>query len=436
MKSHIKKITATLLLYIFIINNSTISIKAENIDINAKAAVLIDETTETVLFEKNADKKNFPASTTKIMTALLVLEKCKNLKDKIKMSHNAVYNIEPGSSHIAMNEDETLTVEQALYGLLVASANEVANALAEYICKDTNDFCKLMNLRAKQLGCKNTNFINPHGFHNENHYTSAYDLALIMKEAVKYETFNKIINTKRYDIPPTEKQTETRILYNTNKIIQKGKYYDEDVIGGKTGYTNEAGHTLAIYAKRNNMKIISVVMGEENTDAYTDTKKILDCGFSKFYNIEILKKDDWQKNCVVTQKYKNKIVDIDNVNIYLENDISLTLPDSITKNELEIIIELPEKISAPVDKTRAAGKISVAYKNKIVNQTKLLPEENINLLDQKTIEKMEHKKLLHKIFFISLKILSYTALIIGLAILILMAIRKLNLRKKKKRKRF
>lgn len=415
--------------------NSTIVINAQDFEIFAPSAVLIDAKTGTILFEKNKDEKHFPASTTKIMTTLLTLENCKNLEDKVKMSHNAIYSIEPGSSHIAMNEGETLTVEQSLYGLLLASANEVANALAEYISTNINDFCKLMNERAKQLGCKNTNFVNAHGFHNENHYTSAYDLALIMKEDIKYEEFNKIISTKRYDIPPTEKQPETRILYNTNKMIQSGKYFNENVIGGKTGYTDEAGHTLVIYAKKNDMQLISVVMAEENSNAYLDTTKLLDYGFSKFHNVELLKTNDYQKNCVVTQKYKNKTLDIDTVNIYPQKDIILNLPDSINKEDLKLTAKLPEKISAPVNKNKSVGQISVIYKNQILEKINLVPEENINVLDEKVIAKINRNQVIHKIFFTSIKILSYSALFIGIIIIIAILIRKFNIWRNKKRRR-
>lgn len=435
MKNTVKNFFTLLSLYIIMFLNSTIVINAQDFEIFAPSAVLIDAKTGTILFEKNKDEKHFPASTTKIMTTLLTLENCKNLEDKVKMSHNAIYSIEPGSSHIAMNEGETLTVEQSLYGLLLASANEVANALAEYISTNINDFCKLMNERAKQLGCKNTNFVNAHGFHNENHYTSAYDLALIMKEDIKYEEFNKIISTKRYDIPPTEKQPETRILYNTNKMIQSGKYFNENVIGGKTGYTDEAGHTLVIYAKKNDMQLISVVMAEENSNAYLDTTKLLDYGFSKFHNVELLKTNDYQKNCVVTQKYKNKTLDIDTVNIYPQKDIILNLPDSINKEDLKLTVKLPEKISAPVSKNKSVGQISVIYKNQTLEKINLVPEENINVLDEKVIAKINRNQVIHKIFFTSLKILSYSALFIGTIIIIAILIRKFNIWRNKKRRR-
>lgn len=431
MKTIMRKLLTILLLYTILFSNSISTIiNAQGLEISAQSAILLDVKTGTILFEKNKDEKKFPASTTKIMTALLALEKCKNLNDKIKMSHDAIYNLEPGSSHIAMNEGETLTVEQALYGLLVASANEVANAISEYVSKDTASFCKLMNSRAKQLGCKNTNFVNPHGFHNENHYTCANDLALIMKQAIKYEKFNQIIATKRYEIPPTEKQPEPRILYNTNKMIQGGKFFNENVVGGKTGYTNEAGHTLVTYAKKNDIQLICVVMGEENTNAYTDTNKLLDYGFADFHDVELLKAKQYQRNCIVTQKYKDKTIEIDDVNVYPEKDITINVPNSISKEDLKLSATLPEKISTPVNKNKSIGKIYVKYKNQTLEKFNLVPEENIEPLDTKEISKIVHKQLLHKIFFTSLKIISYVALAIAIVIIILIAIRQFNIRRK------
>lgn len=435
MKIIIKKLIAILLLYTILFSNSISTIiNAQGLEISAQSAILMDVRTGTILFEKNKDEKKFPASTTKIMTALLTLEKCKNLNEKIKMSHNAIYNLEPGSSHIAMNEGETLTIEQALYGMLVASANEIANALAEYVSKDTASFCKLMNARAKQLGCKNTNFVNPHGFHNENHYTCANDLALIMKQAIKFKKFDQIIATKRYEIPPTEKQPESRILYNTNKMIQGGKFFNENVVGGKTGFTDEAGHTLVTYAKKNNAQLICVVMGEENTNAYTDTNKLLEYGFADFHDVELLKRDDYQRNCIVVQKYKDKMIEIDDVNVYPEKDITITVPNSISKNDLKLTAALPEKILPPVNKDKAVGKIYVRYKNQKLEEFKIVPQENIEPLDSKSIAKIVHKQLIHKIFFVSLKIISYVALAIGVIIFILFIIRHFNIRKRKRRR--
>lgn len=184
------------------------------------------------------------------------------------------------------------------------------------------------------------------------------------------------------------------------------------------------------------MQLISVVMAEENSNAYLDTTKLLDYGFSKFHNVELLKTNDYQKNCVVTQKYKNKTLDIDTVNIYPQKDIILNLPDSINKEDLKLTAKLPEKISAPVNKNKSVGQISVIYKNQILEKINLVPEENINVLDEKVIAKINRNQVIHKIFFTSIKILSYAALFIGIIIIIAILIRKFNIWRNKKRRRF
>ncbi len=434
----INKFIVALLLYIYFFSMAIVPIKifANDLEINCQSAVLMDKNTGVVIYQKNPDEKKFPASTTKIMTALLVLEKTKDLNQKIKMSHDAIYNLEPGSSHIAMNEGETLTLEQALYGLLVASANEVANALAEYVSGDIENFCKLMNQRAKELGCKNTNFLNAHGFHNENHYTSAYDLALIMRKATEFQKFNEIINTERYEIPPTEKQSQTRVLYNTDKMIHKnGKYFYKNLIGGKTGYTDEAKHTLVSYAKKDDMELICAVMEAENFDSYIDTQKIFDYGFENgFHDLNLLEKNDLQKNCTVVQKYKNKTVDIDTVNVFLENDIVLHVPKVINKSDLKLKLRLPKKILAPVKKDDCVGYVNIYYKKKLIDKKKLLAEEDINLLDEKIIAKSEFKKLVKKICWYAFKILVYIGVLIFIVSWILSLVRKFSLRKKRRGK--
>ena len=175
---------------------------AEALALDAQSAILMDAATGEIIYNKNIDEKQYPASITKLMTVLLCLENCQ--KDEIvKFSQNAVYSIEPGSSHIAIMPDEELTVEQCLYGIMLQSANEVSNAVAEHIDGSIEAFAKHMTERAKKLGCTNTNFVNPNGLHNENHYTSAHDMALIAKELLKFPYFKEIMSSVYYEIPPT-----------------------------------------------------------------------------------------------------------------------------------------------------------------------------------------------------------------------------------------
>ncbi len=201
-------------------------------EIISGAATLMDADTGIVLFEQAKDEENYPASITKIMTALITLEQCEDLDERITFSRQAVFSLPRDASHIAMDEGETLTIRDALYGLLLASANEVANALAEHIAGSVEDFAELMNKRAATLGAINTHFKNPSGLFDAEHVTTAHDMALIMREAVRHDAFNEIIATRRYDIPPTERQPESRPLLNSNSLIQPGRFFNDDVVGG------------------------------------------------------------------------------------------------------------------------------------------------------------------------------------------------------------
>lgn len=254
--------------------------------IEAKAAVLMDVVTESVLYSKNADEKLYPASITKIMTSLLACENL-NMKDKMVVSQEAAFGIaEPGTSSIYADAGEEFTVEQAMMGLMLESANEIALALAEETSGSVKKFVELMNWRAKQLGCTNTHFNNPHGLSDELHYTTANDMAKISKAAWFHPMFRKFCTRDIYEIPPTNKQPETRYLLNHHKMMPGRDYAYEGVLGGKTGYTTAAGSTLVTFAKRDGMILMSVVMGSVN-GAWSDTAALLDYGFNNFERVKI-----------------------------------------------------------------------------------------------------------------------------------------------------
>lgn len=252
----------------------TVTGTTENVpEILGESAIVVDIKTGYTLYEKNIYEKHYPASITKIMTALLTLEHA-DLNEIVTFSHAAVFSVEAGSSVAYVDEGEQLTVEQCLYGLMLISGNDLANGLAEHVGGTMNNFATMMNERAKSLGCVNTCFSNAHGLHDENHYTCAYDMAKIAIEA--YDTQDKfmdICSTLTYECPPTNKQTETRVWGNKNRLINPYEdLYYEDCIGGKTGYTNEAGGTLVTYANINGRKVVCVIMKSTNSAAaFADT---------------------------------------------------------------------------------------------------------------------------------------------------------------------
>ena len=248
--------------------------------IGAESAILLEANTGVILYAKNIDEKTYPASTTKLMTCLLAAENCE-LNEMISFSHDAVFSIALGSSNIGIDEGQAMTMEECLYGLLVASANEVANAVAEHIAGSMDAFADMMNERAASLGCKNTHFVNAHGLHDENHYTSAYDLAIIARAFFQNELLSKVGNTASYHFVPTAKQPDDFIVRNKHQLITGAIVYD-GIKGGKTGYTDEARQTLVTCAEQNGMKLICVIMKEESPEQFYDTVKLFDYGFTNF----------------------------------------------------------------------------------------------------------------------------------------------------------
>ena len=244
-------------------------------EIVAEAGIVIDMTTGYTLYEKNIQQQHYPASITKIMTAILSLENL-NMEDVITFSHDAVYTIEPGSSSAYAEEGEQLTVEQCLYGLMLISGNDVANALGEAVAGSMDAFAQKMTDKAVELGCIGTQFKNAH---DEGHYTTAYDMAVIASYAyTNIEAFRTLCSTIRYDVPPTNLCNETRYWLNSNRMLREGEeYYYEACNGGKTGFTNEAGGTFVSYANLDGRQVLCVIMKSTNSaGAYSDTILLYD----------------------------------------------------------------------------------------------------------------------------------------------------------------
>lgn len=256
----------------------------DNLSISAEGGIVMDADSGTVLYGKNIHTAYFPASITKILTALIVIENC-GLDEMVTFSHNAVYNVESGSSSAGLDEGDQLTVRDCLYAMLLKSANEAANALAEHTAGSIEAFAAMMNAKALSLGCTDSHFNNPSGLNDPEHYTSAYDMALIAQAAFRNETFVEIDSTLYYDIPPTKRNPEGIRVYPGHRMLKKNmaQYYP-GIIGGKTGYTSLAGNTLVTCAERDGMKLIAVVLNGHQTH-YTDTKALLDFGFRNFRSL-------------------------------------------------------------------------------------------------------------------------------------------------------
>lgn len=262
-------------------NNKTEDVDNQSVkqpQIASEGALLLNVSSGEVLYSKNGDTRYYPASITKLMTALLVAERSK-LSDTVIFSKTATTNLESGAVTLSLTEGDKLTVEQCLYGLMLRSANEVANGLAEHVAGSIGSFAGMMNEKAKKLGCTDTNFVNPNGLNNSNHYTTPHDMALIAKAAFENETVRKVCSTKSYQIPATKKASARTITMGHKMINSSDFRYYPDVIGGKTGYTSLAGNTLVTYAEKDGVRLVAVIMKSKSTH-YADTKALLDYGFA------------------------------------------------------------------------------------------------------------------------------------------------------------
>jgi len=392
----------------------------------AESGILIDADTGIILYEKEPDKKLYPASITKILTSLITIENCK-LDEKIKHSHNAIYGIGPGSSHIGMRENEEITVEQALYGILLASANEVCMAVAERVGGTVDNFMKIANERLKKIGAVNTHFANPHGFHDNNHYTTARDMALITKEAIKNETFVKIISTYTYTIPPTNITKEQRILHNTNKFINPhNSFYFKDCVGGKTGFTDEAGNTLVTYCKRDGINLISVVLKDQGTNTYVDSKKLMEYGFSLFEEKELFNKEEYVGISNGVQYFHNKKIDLGKISVIAKESFKTKVPKTLDKTQITTKVNLSEEIEGELKIGDKVGTLDIIYNNggtsKTLGTVDLISNTKVDTIPEETLQEEENMEIFwnktFKILIITGIAVATIAIIIALVIII------------------
>lgn len=293
--------------------------------VSAESAILMEAETGAILYSKNIHQKEFPASTTKILTCLIASEQCE-LDEMVTFSHDAVFDTPRDSNHIAIDEGEALTMEQCLNAILIRSANEVSFAVAEHISGSSwEDFAPMMNERAKELGCLNTNFVNPNGLPDENHYTTAYDLAMIGRAFFANELLCKMSTSLMLHIPPSDTQPQDIVESNSTKILKGKKYEYEYLVGCKTGYTNAARSCLVSAAEKDGMKLICVVMKDENPLQYEDTISLFNYGFSNFDKVNVSQTET---------KY-----DIDNSGFfYSDNDIFGNSSPILSLNKEDCII--------------------------------------------------------------------------------------------------
>lgn len=330
----------------------------DDVQVDASSAILMEVNTGKILYEKNAYDKMYPASTTKIMTAILALEN-RELSHVAKVSYNAIFTVPVGYSNANLQLDEELTIEQLLNVLLIPSANDAANVIAEDIGGSVQSFASMMNTKAVEIGCKNTNFVNANGVHDDNHYSTAYDLAIMGKYAMQNETFRKFVSTIRYTLPATNKYEKAdRIFLTTNNLINsKNKQYYEYATGIKTGYTVSAKNCIVASAKKDGMELICVVLGadnNENSNKFKDCTSLFEYGFNNYTYKTLYEKDSVYK---VISPF-NASGDSKNLNVLFENDVNVLIKKSDANVNFIPEVNLDSKLKAPISKGSVIGNIS------------------------------------------------------------------------------
>jgi len=338
------------------------------IDISSPSAILMDAGTGTILYEKNPHEKMEPASITKIMTLLIIFDAIESgkvkLSDVVRVSEKAW---KTGGSQVFLGPGEEQTLETLLKCIIVASANDASVAVAEYIGGSVEGFVKLMNDKAKELGMKNTSFKNPHGLSEPGHYTTAYDIALMSKELVKYPLFFKWSTIWMDYLEHTDKKRDPTMLANTNKLL--GKY--EGLDGLKTGYHSKAGHCFAGTAKRGDFRLISVVLNAPSSNQrFEDTVKLLDYGFGHYDSIKVVEKGMVQKTIPVEKGHINE------VNVIVNEDVSILIEKG-KEGQIDTKIDVPERLFAPLSKNQTVGKLTVEHNGKAIKQIDLVISEDV-----------------------------------------------------------
>ncbi|MCI8831736.1 MAG: D-alanyl-D-alanine carboxypeptidase [Lachnospiraceae bacterium] len=352
------------------------------VSLESEAGIVIDAQSGTVIYGKNSKEQYFPASITKVMTALLVLENC-SMDDIVTFSHDAVYNVESGSTNAGIDEGEQMTVKDCLYAMMLKSANEAANALAEHVSGSREAFADLMTARAKELGCENTSFKNPSGLNDPEHYTTASDFALIVQAAWKLEGFREIESQLTYKLPPTRNDPEGLTIRQEHKMMLEswGQYYDPEVKGGKTGYTILAGNTLTTVAERDGRTLIVVILKGSKPDhytTYTDTRKLLDYGFDGFINYNPAQEETDLAG--LFQELKGLGADLgEESKITIDTEGCITVPAGAAFSDAARSISTELAADAPFG---AIARLDYTYEGRPVGSAYIKTEQNVSIVTE------------------------------------------------------
>ena len=353
--------------------------RGQSFSVAAKAALLIDLNTGRAVYEQDADERVYPASLTKIMTCLLALENG-NLSDVVTVSASALDDLDADSSVAGLQVGEQMTLENLLYCMMVVSGNDACNVIAEHIAGSVADFVRMMNQRAYELGCLNTHFSNPHGLHDESHYTTARDLSIITQAALKSENFRQIVDTYEYQLPDDNMRQNIPKLKTTNMLIYRSlsnTLYYPRAHGIKTGYTSQAGRCVISEATGDGLDLLGIVCGAATTvldsgdllmENFTECARLFDYGFDNYSYLPIM-----SPLYPVDQVKINNSAGAEAVAVAPEDEIKVLLPNDYDPDKMVTDIQLnSESVDAPVREGDVLGSVTVSYAGEILGQTKLL----------------------------------------------------------------
>lgn len=388
-----------------------------------EADIIMDADTGAILYAKNIDGKAYPASITKVLTMLIALENG-NLEDKVSFSAESVNGVPLGYAHIGMKVGEEISLKDALYGMMLASANEVAYSIGESVGKnagkDYNWFIQKMNERAKELGAVNSNFLNTNGLDNEEHYTTARDMALITKELLKHPEFEEICQTLQYSIAETNMQSESRVFQQNHKMLYHShEYYDERVIAGKTGYTDSAKNTLITCTDDGTMRFICVALKTHGTNVYADTSALINYAYDNFEKITLSPQD-------VSDDIES-----------FTDEKSVTVPKGVRLEDLKMTLVEDEKdhtVGTAVYEYngRIVGELSVTFSQKYLKNHNYDTDQEVK---NKDTEPIKENKVIYKYVLYGLYAIIAIIVVLFIVLIILIQMQQKRARERRRRKK-
>ena len=357
----------------------------DEMDVNAKAAVLVDPDTGEILYEKNAHAHNYPASITKVMTCLLTLEAVDrgelSLEQTVTASSALHTGIGEGASTADIKEGEQIRIIDLLYAALIPSANEACNVMAEAVSGDVASFVELMNTRAAELGMEDTHFSNTHGYHDDDHYTSAYDIYLMCREAMKHETFRTIVGSKNYTMPATNLHPEPRIIRSTNALISNFRvagYIYEYATGIKTGSHDQAGYCIVASATYGGYTYIVACLGSPSVDSNVHGEMLDAASLFRWAFLNLSSKTITSQGDILADVPLDYAWQKDTLQLAAGENVSVMLPNSVDTSSIIVETDLPESVQAPIEKGEQVGTATMSYAGEVIATVPLVAAESVS----------------------------------------------------------